>query len=85
MVSTLVVKHETKTKKEYLNLLAKVVVHETAYLFGLGHCMDNDKCVLVSSLPNPQKFYSAERMLCRSCLGKIDGKLIRRKYREPKF
>ncbi|MCG8389249.1 MAG: hypothetical protein MJA30_27090 [Cytophagales bacterium] len=85
VVSTLVVKHEAKTKREYLNLLAKVVVHETAHLFGLGHCMDDDKCVLVSSLPNPRKFYSAERMLCRSCLGKIDDKLIRRKYREPKF
>ncbi len=79
VVSNLVVKNETTTKEQYYNLLAKVLIHEMGHLLGLKHCVDDDKCVMVSSLPNPDLFYNAKEILCASCLEKIDKKLISNK------
>lgn len=81
VVSTLVIKHETVSKSEFRTMYGKILIHEMAHLFGLDHCTANDHCVLVSSLPNKEKFYSANKWLCKSCQDKIDSDLIRKKHK----
>ena len=85
IVSTLVALHETTTKKQYEDLLAQILIHEMGHLFGLKHCSDNDRCVMVSSLPKPDKFYNAENKWCTSCLEKADKHAVRKKYHQPNF
>ena len=84
VVSTLVVRHETSTQEEYESLMAKVLLHELAHLLGLRHCNSSDECMLVSSLPNPGKFYNAQKALCKSCVDQIGEKRIRKKHRNSK-
>ena len=77
-VSTLVISEEATSKVQFEDLLAKVLIHELGHLFDLGHCIDNDKCVMVSSLPKPDSFYNAKNALCNYCLEKIDRKFVRK-------
>lgn len=85
VISTLIISNESSNKKQFKQLFSKVLIHEMAHLFGLGHCEIDQRCVMVSSLPNPQNFYNAKNILCYSCLNKINKKLIKRKYHNPKL
>ncbi|MDN5214872.1 hypothetical protein QQ020_22520 [Fulvivirgaceae bacterium BMA12] len=85
VASTLVVKSESTSTRQYENLLAKVLIHEMGHLIGLKHCLESNQCAVVSSLPSPQYFYNAKKQFCKHCLEKIDKALIRKKYRQPKF
>ena len=86
VVSTLVVEDETISKKHFEDMLGKVLIHEMAHLLGLKHCIANEKCVLVSGFPTKLKrFQNAEKILCASCLEKIDKKIINKKYRTPQL
>jgi predicted Zn-dependent protease len=80
IVSSLVVKHESSTILEFEERLGKVLIHEMGHLFGLLHCVDYDRCVMVSTLHGPELLYNAEKKLCPSCLDKIDKTLVKEEY-----
>lgn len=77
IVSTLVIRHEFKDKILREDMFAKILIHELGHLFGLKHCTNSKRCVLVSSIPDKTFFYNADKALCDSCLTKIDGGLIK--------
>jgi predicted Zn-dependent protease len=82
VVSTLVISSETNTAEMFNDMLAKVLIHETGHLFGLNHCETDQRCVMVTSLPNPKYFYEAEKSFCPACQEKVDNKNINKKYHD---
>ena len=80
VISTLVISHESSNKEQFHQLFSKLLIHEMGHLYGLKHCENDTRCVMVSTLPNPQNFYDANSVLCFSCLNKIDIGIIRKKY-----
>jgi len=80
IVSSLVVKNETSTKKEFKYQFLKVAIHEVGHLLGVGHCKnEKGKCVMISGQTYPKRFYNTDNEICNICLEGIDGNVIRKK------
>lgn len=62
---------KTSNKKQTLERLRKVCLHELGHNMGLPHCKDSDVCVMQDANESIKTVDTGSEKLCSSCKGKI--------------